>query len=278
MAARREPRSAPERIAVFVGKDLLGDAVMKLPFLKVLRRAFPAARILWLASGKSVFAGTLAPLAAGLLDAVLEDIAWGESWTDLLRSPPRLPPIDLLLDTQRRVRTTLALRRLHPGIFVSAAAGWHFSARKPKTPAKPPAMLAQMLRLLEACGADTGLAGLPPLQLPAPLAAGAEARLPPLRPLVGLAPGAGGIHKAWPLPRFLALGQLLAARGLVPVVLLGPDERDWAARVKDDLPAAHLPLRPSDPPLFTMAIARHLALAVANDSGIGHRIAAAGTP
>ena len=40
---------APATICVYVGLDLVGDGLMKLPFLRALRAAYPQARITWLA-------------------------------------------------------------------------------------------------------------------------------------------------------------------------------------------------------------------------------------
>ena len=264
-------------IVTFVGRDLTGDGVMKLPFLRVLRGAYPCARILWVAAGRSVFATTLRPLTETLVDEVIEDTGIGRSWRDILRPRFALPRADLLLDTQRHVLTSLALRRYGARVFVSAAAGWRLSARRPADRNKPASMLAQMLRLIEVCGVVPALADLPPLTLPANLGAEAARRLPAGRPLIGLAPGAGGRHKCWPLARFLALGKALSAREFRPVVLLGPDEQDWRAQVEEELPEALLPIGATDSPLMTMALARRLAVAVANDSGAGHLLAAAGT-
>src|SRR4029077_14023984 len=39
----------PMEILVYSGLELLGDGVMKLPFVRALRRCFPTARITWLA-------------------------------------------------------------------------------------------------------------------------------------------------------------------------------------------------------------------------------------
>lgn len=263
-------------ILAFVGQDLIGDGVMKLPFLQALRESYPSARILWVAAGKSVFATTLRPLTRPLLDEVIEDTGIGASWLDIVRPAFALPCADLLLDTQRHVPTSLALRRLRPRHFISAAAGWRLSSLRPAERDKPPAMLRQMFRLLEACGALPDLARLPPLMLPALFEAEAMQRLPPGPLLVGLAPGAGGRHKCWPLDNYLALGQALARRGFRPVVLLGPDEQQWRPRVVDALPEALLPIGADDSPLMTMALARRLSVAVANDSGAGHLLAAAG--
>ncbi len=264
-------------IIVFVGRDLTGDGVMKLPFLRALRQAYPEARILWVVAGRSVFATTLRPLTGNLIDEVIEDTAIGSSWRDPLRSRLALPRADLLIDTQRHVPTSLALRRYGARVFVSAAAGWLLSALRPAERSKRASMLGQMLQLLEACGATPDLSTLPPLALPADLEAEAAARLPAGSPLVGLAPGAGGRHKCWPLAGFLALGRALSERGLRPVVLLGPDEQEWRGQVEEELPDALLPIGATDSPLMTMALARRLAAAVANDSGAGHLLAAAGT-
>jgi ADP-heptose:LPS heptosyltransferase len=271
-------------IEVFAGRDLTGDGVMKLPFLRALRLAWPRARIVWLTAGKSVFASTLRPLTVDLLDEVIEDTGIGESWLDVLR--PRvdlrladLKGADLLIDTQRQLRTSLSLSRLRPKIFISAAGGWLLSARAPASREKPPSMLGQMMRLIAACDIEVDCSDLPPLKLPRAMEEDAARRLagggPPL---VGLAPGAGDRGKCWPLERFLGLGAALAARGLTPVVLLGPAEQDWGEPVARELPGALLPVRAGDSPLMTLAIARRLAVAVANDSGLGHLIAAAGTP
>jgi len=271
------PPVAADLILVFVGRDLTGDGVMKLPFLRALRQSYPRAQILWMARDKSVLATTLWPLVDGLLDAVIEDTALGRSWTDLFRPPVLLPRADLLLDTQRHVATTLALRRLRPRRIVSAAAGWQLSHLRPACRDKPPSMLGQMLRLLEACGATPDLATLPPLSLPPALADEAARRLPSGAPLVGLAPGAGDRRKCWPLSRFISLGRALADRGVRPVMLLGPGEQDWLHRIASELPEAALAIGPGDSPLLAIAVARRLAVALANDSGTGHLIAAAGT-
>ena len=52
----------PESVLVHVGLDRVGDGLLKLPFVRGLRRAFPSARITWLAGKEtSVYANVLAP-------------------------------------------------------------------------------------------------------------------------------------------------------------------------------------------------------------------------
>src|ERR1041384_3471513 len=98
----------PRSILVYVGVDLMGDGLMKLPFVRALRQAFPGAQITWLAGkGKTVYAGALQPLTAGLIDEVMEDAGIGSRAAELLRRPLPGRRFDLIIDTQRRILTTL---------------------------------------------------------------------------------------------------------------------------------------------------------------------------
>lgn len=279
MTAMGEP---PASILVYVGLDAVGDGLMKLPFLRALRTAFPAARITWMAGkGHTVYAGVLAPLVAGLVDEVLDDARVGSRASELFGRRP-LPGhgFDLVIDTQRRLLTTLILRRVRHRRFISATADFRLSdARPPRGWRRPAAMVGQLLALVElACGA-TAEATAP---LPRDPAAEhlADGLLPPGPTYVGFAPGAGGRQKCWPLRRYLELGGLQAAEGRVPVFLLGPAESAWAAEVRRVVPTAVLPLQGIDGvnPMLTIALARRLAAAVANDSGTGHMLAAADVP
>ncbi|HVI52933.1 MAG TPA: glycosyltransferase family 9 protein [Candidatus Sulfotelmatobacter sp.] len=269
----------PSSILVYVGLDLVGDGVMKLPFVRALRAAYPKAHITWLAGkGKSVYSGVLAPLVAGLLDEVIDDAHIGTHWWELLRRPLAGRRFDLIIDTQRRAATTLIAKRIRHGMFVSSAADWHLSDLKPGPGwNKPPSMVRQMLELLELASGKPADCSTP-LALDPAIEAEAERRLPYGPLYVGLAPGAGGKHKCWPLDNYIALAMRLAKSGRVPVMLLGPAEQQWEGEIRDAIPGAVLPLDARSTPPLTIALGRRMAVAVANDSGTGHMLAASGVP
>jgi ADP-heptose:LPS heptosyltransferase len=272
-------------ILVYSGLELLGDGVMKLPFVRALRRCFPTARITWLAGkGKTVYAGTLAPLVSDCLDEVIEAAGIGSKASELLRRPLRGRRFDLVIDTQRRVLTSLILRRIRTKSFVSGAADFLLSSPRPKRGTrKPPSMIGQLFSLLE-LAAGRKVAPVFDLVLAEAWRAQAEALLPAGPLYIGIAPGAGGAHKRWPRERFVALAGAQIAAGRIPVFLLGPDEADWRDALREAVPGALFPLQQMAPeaeaasPLLTLAVAQRLAAAVANDSGAGHLIAAAGCP
>ena len=272
---------SPRTILVYVGLDLMGDGLMKLPFVRALRVAFPNARITWLAGkGRTVYASALQPLAAGLIDEVIEEADIGSRAAELLRRPLGGRRFDLIIDTQRRILTTLILRRIAHERFLSAAADYRLSDIKPAQPLpKPPAMIRQLLDLVE-------LASGRPAQphrvaaLPAAVVARAGELLPSGPMYIALAPGAGGRHKCWPLENFIALARQQIDRGRVPAFILGPDESDWLGALRATIPGAVFPLQDagSADPLLTVALAGRMAVAVANDSGGGHLLAAGGAP
>jgi ADP-heptose:LPS heptosyltransferase len=269
-------------ILVYSGLDLIGDGLMKLPFLRALRQAWPEAHITWLAGiGKTVYADSLAELVAPYLDEVIEPenetLGIGREWGELWHRSLAGRRFDLVIDTQRRLKTTLILRRIRHGVFVSGAARFMLSGRQPCGPYKKERrMVDAMLKLVELASGETPVIDRR-LILPARFREAAVAALPD-GPYLGLAPGAGGIHKRWPLEHFIAVAQALP--DYTPVFLLGPDEGEWAATIRAACPAARLPLQDgafseATSPLFTIACAQRLALAIANDSGTGHLLAAA---
>lgn len=272
--------SDPRTILVYVGLDAVGDGLIKLPFIRALRAAFPAARITWMSGkGPTVFEDLLAPLVTGLIDEILPFTRIGERPLELVgRRPLHDRSFDLIIDTQRRGLTTLVLKRIRHGRFISASAGFLFSDGKPADTARPAAMIGQLMQLVEAA-AGRKVAETSPLPRAPAIEAEAERLLPAGPRYVGLAPGAGGRWKCWPLERYIALAAGL--KDAVPVFLLGPAEaEDWAATIRAALPQALLPLQDTAKltPMLTIALGRRLAAAVANDSGTGHMLGAADIP
>jgi len=278
----------PKTIAVYVGLDRVGDGLLKLPFVRALRALFPDAHITWIAGREnSVYSGILAPLVDGLIDEVIDYASIGISAKEFFRRPLDGRKFDLVIDTQRGALAAFQMRRLCRGVFISPFARFLLSSKKPKAGYKrSKSMLRQMLDLLEIASGTT-LETPTTLEVPldAPITAMAEQLLPYGPTYVGLSPGAGGASKCWPLENYISLAQRLSADGRVPVFLLGPMEESWRQDIAAHVPGALFPVQ-SDKfdrkalldPRITIALAKRLAAAVANDSGIGHMLSAGGMP
>jgi ADP-heptose:LPS heptosyltransferase len=273
-----------QTVLIYSMGEVIGDGLIKLPFIAGLRAAFPEARITWCAGkGETVYAGPLKGVVAGYVDEILTTGPTGVGTLDVL---PWVKPFggrtfDLVIDTQENLRRSLVARRAAKGAFVSAAA----QARNPGWPAAVVDRLGRLLALA------TDGAGAPrPLVLTNLDALAAAKALLPSSPdggptYVGLAPGAGGQDKRWPLDRYLDLARRLEASGRKAVFFFGPDEATDAQAAREAVPSALFPERDRTDgyaavkgPLLAIALAGRLTAAVANDAGPGHMLAAGGAP
>lgn len=271
-------------LLIYVTGDRLGDGLIRLPVVLGLREAFPGYRITWVAGRRaSIYAGALAPLIRDRIDEVRERVGLGVSILEFLHGPRIEGTFDIIIDTQQKVLTCLLLRRVPHGVFVSRAAGFRFSDRRPPDGARAAESVQEGLMELVNLVAPRPLERVRMPTLPAPYLDAAAALLPHGGCYVGLAPGAGGARKRWPLRHYLELARLQAARGRVPVFLLGPTERGWRTEIAGAVPEAVFPeLDYRGPlergPLLAMAVSTRLALGVANDAGPSHLLAACGRP
>jgi ADP-heptose:LPS heptosyltransferase len=281
-------------IGVIVGRDLVGDALIKLPFLRALRNAWPQAEIHWITSqGPTAYGGVLRDATRGLIDEVEECPEWVQS-SGLRaqqskipdpRTPNPGPFFDLLIDTRGRWRTTLEARKIPHGLFIAHAMRYLFSEKRPGLLQPRPAHLVN--RLLQMVELAAGY--LPPstgaLPVPQNLLLKAQYMLPDGKVYVGLAPGAGNSVKIWPRYKFEKVASAQAAKGRVPVFILGPRELAAHDTLAAAVPEAKFPLQDYETwgslqlgVEQTLAVAKCLSVAVANDSGVGHMLAAVDCP
>nr|WP_295108524.1 glycosyltransferase family 9 protein [uncultured Caulobacter sp.] len=269
-----------QTVLIYSMGEVIGDGLIKLPFIAGLRAAFPEARISWCAAKvETVYAGPLKGVVAGYIDELILEGPNGGQPLDMLpwNKPFGGRKFDLVIDTQEHIGRSGVAQRGAAGRFVSAAR----HARDNDWPVAVTDRLARLLSLAtDGQGAPTPLALTHPDALNA-----AEALLPAGPTYVGLAPGAGGQDKRWPLENYLELARRVATEGWVPVFFFGPDEAEDAAIAAREVPTALQPERHRTDgftavkgPLLVIALAGRLAAGVANDAGPGHMLAAGGAP
>ena len=133
-----------DTIAVIVGRDLIGDALIKLPFVRALRSAFPASKITWLTSeGPTAYAGQLREVTQTLINEVSETPEW------LLHlgveGAPKPPAFDLVIDTRNRWEPALKARKIPHRLFLAPALRHLLSDRKPSLlNLKPPHLVDRL--------------------------------------------------------------------------------------------------------------------------------------
>ncbi len=270
-------------VAIYTEGDLLGDALIKLPAIRGLRAAFPGSRLVWIAGkGASVFASMLKPLVDGYLDEIVQCAGVGVSFrAEIGRAPLSGAFHDVLIDTQTNLATSLLVRRIAHGVFVTRAGHYRLSDRRPRGPVAARASAAGRLSELVALVTGRPLVFDHRYTLPEELRATAAALLPEGPRYVGFGPGAADSRRSWPAERMLEVARRQAGLGRTPVFLLGPAERESWPRIHAAVPAALFPEgMPGLPrgPLLALALIERLAAAVVVDSGIAHLVATGGCP
>jgi ADP-heptose:LPS heptosyltransferase len=283
-AADVDPERRP--IAVLVDREGLGDALLKLPFLRAVRRAFPDRPLWWIATHQTSMAHEMAPWVSDLIDRVIEHAGLTEPAREVIPRLRALPPFDLVFDARTRFGTVLLARTLlsHRGFYACLPAYALSTRRPPGRFARPDHIAERMLSLAAAAiGRQPDATG--EFKLSADVERFVANVLPAGRPYVGLAAGSREARKNWASANFVALAERLEQVGLTPVFLIGPQEREFVALLRTKVPSALFPeADPINPALqprpleLAMAIGRRLAVAVANDSGIGHLLGILGTP
>jgi ADP-heptose:LPS heptosyltransferase len=285
--------AAIRSILVYVTSEAdnaLGENVLKLPLLLALSEAFPAARISWVpgTSGGFYLRESLAPLVGGRIAEFITDLDIPKDPRRSLRHrhPVLERQFDLIIDTQRYLGRSLFLRRIPHRRFISGTWRYVWSDAPPPRPLpRRPPLLVDKLLGLAAAAAGRPVRVSNPLPIPARWRDRAAELLPPGPYYVGLSPGAGrrDTGKCWPLDHFVCLARKQIEAGRVPVFLLGPEEAEWQARLRQAVPRARFPEQDATPgkpggPCLTVALGERLAAAVANCSGTGHLLAAGGAP
>lgn len=261
-------------MAILVIKhSALGDMILSLPLLRAIRRHHPAEHIVLL---------TTAPYVelirrSGLADEIWTDLRpklWqvGATWRLIRRI--RGARFSRVYDLQGSQRTKwyyrlLRLAGAHPE-WVGNAPGCAYHIPDPTVPMHIADLRRQQLALVGI--PDPGLPDLDFLQSDI-----AGFKLPARYAL--LVPG-GAPHrpaKRWPAAQFAAFGKRLLDKGLTPVLIGRAAERTEINEIKTACPAAiDLCERTSIADLATLG--RQAALAIGNDTGPMHIIAASGCP
>ena len=104
---------------MLVDREGMGDVILKAPFLRALRRAFPDHDVWWIATHQSAMADDLRQMFAADVAGVITHAALDGAPLPLLRRLQALGRFDLVFDSRTKL-STVALARLglmHRGFY-----------------------------------------------------------------------------------------------------------------------------------------------------------------
>lgn len=266
-----EGRAAPEHILV-IKHGALGDIVLAVGAMQAIRRHHAEARVTLLTTAPyAEFLG-----ASGLFDEIWTDerARWwnlGAGWR--LRRQLRSRPFIRVYDLQTSKRSGLYLR-----LFAEPKPQWSGIAPGASHPHDNPSR--DRMHTVDRQAEQLARVGIADVRLPdLSFAAATIDRFALHRPFALLVPG-GAAHrpgKRWSAEAYAVLAKELTRGGLTPVLLGGPDERELCARIARSCNEAR-DLAGQTSLFEIVGLAEQARIAVGNDTGPMHLIAAAGCP
>jgi ADP-heptose:LPS heptosyltransferase len=263
--------TAPSERILVIKLGALGDFVQAMGPAAAIRAHHPGASIVLL---------TGAPFAALAWRAPYFDDVWVDEKPRLfapaallaLRRRLRTADFTRVYDLQTSDRSSFYYRLMGPG----RRPEWSGIARGASHPHDNPRR--DFMHTVERQAEQLGRAGIVATALPSVAWAAADiARFALPEPFVILVPG-GAAHrpeKRWPVARYAALAQRIAARGIVPVVIGGADETELGAAIAARCATA-CDLTGDTSLGEIVGLARHARRAIGNDTGPMHLLVAAG--
>ncbi len=260
-------RGGPHQRVLVIRLGALGDFVLSFPPFAAIRAHHPDAETTLLTTRPFAALAERAPW----FDRVLVDARppWWNA-PGVARLAAMLRGFDMVYDLQTSARSNAYLR-------LAGRPPWSGIARGCSAPHANPARDA--MHTVERQREQLAMAGIGDFPRPGlSWFAGPGAPEPPA-PFAVLVPGAAPHRpeKRWPAEHFGALANILAGRGLLPVIVGTPGEAPLAATIRQTCPAA-LDLTGRTDLFALSSLFAGAALAVGNDTGPMHVATAQGCP
>ena len=266
-----------KKILIYSGQDQIGDAIIKLPFLYYLRKEFPSDKIIWMTQLGTVYKKELSIFINDYIDEFYDNTnlnlaPWKKiSYNHNLENDN----FDLIIDTQKSVRRTLALNRISSKCFISSSANFLFSSIKPKLIKKNNQYyLNDLLELLSLYSGNT-IKNKFTLEVPDKIKKSLSKFFSIKNNYFGIAPGAGQDNKIWHIENYIKLAKHFQNEGYKIVIFLGPLEKLMKEKFNSELTNLIYPedlLKEFNSPQVVMASTSFLKCAVSNDSGTSHML------
>jgi heptosyltransferase III len=263
------------RTIILVHPGGLGDLLLAVPAIRLLRERFPDHQLLLCGHGETVELLT----ACRLVDRWIS--AQTTACTGLFSGTP--PDDPLLKDWLGRCDVAVAWTSDGNGALAAALRQSGAVEAVVQSPfASTLRSIHQSERFIEIVCSEAGPVSIAPLPLPAELRVQAEGyfldrRICSKRPVAMVHPGSGSWHKCVKAEILVPVIEALEREGREPIILEGPADHEMVERLLIQIPRPPIVVR--DLPLSVLAgLLSQVDLFLGRDSGVTHLAAVLGTP
>ena len=265
-----------KNILVFSNGEKIGDGLIKLPLLNEIKKRLPNNRLIWMTNKETtVYNNKLKNIAGQYIDEVIEQAEIKPFFWQKISDKYDFNKINIefILDTQKAVVRTLALKRIKCNQFISGTASGIFSTKKITN--KPRQYLLYDLLDLLSFIKDGDFDNNFKFPVPNDLYQCLENVFKDNKANIGFAPGAGEENKIWSIENFIKVAKYYEKKLYNLVFFLGPQEIKIKNLIKETFPEAIFPeelIKEFSSIEVVMASTKFLSCALSNDSGVSHML------
>ena len=266
-----------KKILVFSNGEKIGDGIIKLQLLHEIKTRLPDYKLYWLTNkGKTVYSNTLKFISSNYIDVILDQAELNPFFWNKISKKYKLENenFDYILDTQKSVIRTVALKRIKHKNFISGSANGFFSTKKIKNSSIGKYYLNYILDLLDLIAIKNTKN-----DFQIPVSANLEALIASIlkkdKSYVGIAPGAGESNKIWSAKNFIEICNYFESKQMIIVFFIGPDELFLKEKLKNLYPTSIFiedQITGYQNIEIIMATTKYLQIAISNDSGVSHML------
>jgi len=263
-----------KKILIFTNGEPIGEGIIKLPLVCQLKERFPNYQIHWMTDrGECVYNTRLKKYTDNFIDVIWERSQLNPWFWKKISTVYDLHNefFDIIIDTQKAVPRTIALRRIKSNFFISSAANWFFSDCKPKQIDKVRKFYVRnILEMFDLVSEYKGSLSHR-IQVPKEIDNQLHNIFDKGKKYLGIAPGSNTPKRIWDIKKYIEVAKYFEDQEIQPVFFLGPTEKDLRPIIIDNL--KH-PIFPEEEVQnfsgleTVIASTKFLNCAIANDSGI----------
>jgi ADP-heptose:LPS heptosyltransferase len=266
-----------KKILVFSNGEKIGDGIIKLPLLYEIKKRLPEHKLVWVTNkGSTTYNDKLKFIAEQYIDEIIEKADLSPFfWMKVSKNYDFENTFyEYILDTQKSLYRTIALKRIKNKQFISATANGLFSSIKFIKKNKRRYYLDDLFALLDLIKKSKIEENFK-IKIPKDLDLNLNKFFKKDQKYFGIAPGAGEKNKIWPLENFIKVGKYFLNKDYKIVLFLGPEEKHLRENILNQFPEAIIPeeLISNFSNIETViASTKYLKFALCNDSGISHML------
>ena len=265
-------------ILVFSNGEKIGDGLIKLSLLYEIKKRLPNTEVYWMTNeGKTVYKDRLKNIASQYINEFFEQANLQFLFWKRISNKYELEnrKFNYILDTQKAVMRTLALKRIKSDVFISASARGVFSTRKiPKKNKQKKYYLEDLYELLDLIKPGK-IEGDFNVKIPERLIKKLDNLFNKKYQYIGYAPGAGEKEKIWNIEKFIEVVRYFENQNYKSVFFLGPEDIKLNIKIKKFFQKALYPEEIIDDfsgPEIVIACTKYLSCSLSNDSGVSHML------